>query len=114
MNFAIKPTNPSDWINITYPHYMYVEEFKAFKLLYDCNTTVNEIPNFMTYDHKVKKSITLSSQTTIPPGSSESFRATDFVELKNGFEVPLGAALYIDITPCCGNLSDENQTESAY
>lgn len=114
MNFALQPTNPSDLTNITYPHYMYVEEFRAFKLLYDCNTIVNEIPDFTSFDHKVKKSITLSSQTVLPSGSSESLRATDFVELKDGFEVPLGVSLYIDITPCVETLSNESQTENSY
>jgi hypothetical protein len=48
----------------------------------------------------VQKSITLSGATTIPAGSNISLRATDFIELKAGFEVPTGRELYLDVTPC--------------
>jgi len=51
-------------------------------------------------NYAVKKSISLSSTTTIPQNNKICLRATDFIELKNGFEVPLGAELYLDVTPC--------------
>ena len=90
----LPPTSPS------FTEYMYVDYIKVHQLKCDKYTVVNEISNFNTYNYAVKKSITLSGATTIPAGSNISLRATNFIELKNGFEVPLGAELYLDINPC--------------
>ena len=80
--------------------YFDINYFRYYKLKYDCKTNVTQIPNFNTYNYAVKKSISLSSTTTIPPNSNITLRATDFIELQAGFEVPAGAELYLDITPC--------------
>ena len=88
--------------NSSFEEYMYVDYVKVYQLKYDCNTVVNEIPNFNAYCYTVKKSISLSGATTIPPNSNISLRATDFIELKPGFEVPLGAELYLGVNPCSG------------
>jgi beta-glucanase (GH16 family) len=77
---------------------MLVDYVKVYNLKFDKSTVVNEISNFNTYNYAVKKSITLSGATTIPAGSNISLRATDFIELKAGFEVPTGRELYLDIT----------------
>jgi len=89
--------------NATYlEHYMYVDHVKVYQL--KCSDkVVNEISDFGTYCYTVKKSITLSGATTIPAGSNISLRATDYIELKSGFEVPLGAKLYLDINSCSGS-----------
>jgi hypothetical protein len=86
---------------------MYVNQINAYELKSDCdnNTALNEILDFEAYDYKVKKSITMSNATTIPQGNNISLRASDFIELKAGFEVPLGAELYLDINPCDGSSS---------
>jgi beta-glucanase (GH16 family) len=86
--------------NTIFPNYMYIDQANAYKLKCDKNTVVNEISNFNTFNYAVKKSITLSGVTKIPPNSKISLKATNFIELKNGFEVPLGAELYLDITAC--------------
>jgi len=80
--------------------YMYVDYVKVYSLKCDGNKeAVNEIPNFNTYNYAVKKSITMSNATTIPSGNIH-LRATDFIELKPGFEVPLGKELFLDVSPC--------------
>ena len=90
----LPPTSPS------FTEYMYVDYIKVYQLKCDKYTVVNEISNFNTYNYAVKKSITLSGATTIPKNSNIFLRATDFIELKPGFEVPLNAELYLDINPC--------------
>ncbi|MCL2313024.1 MAG: glycoside hydrolase family 16 protein [Firmicutes bacterium] len=78
---------------------MRVDYVRVHKLICD-KTPVNEIPNFNTYNYAVKKSISLSNATTIPANSNIFLRATDFIELKSGFEVQTGRELYLDVTPC--------------
>jgi len=84
----------------TLHEHMYVDYVKVYQLKCDKNTVVNEISNFNTYNYAVKKSITMSGATTIPANSNISLRATDFIELKAGFEVQTGRELYLDVTPC--------------
>ena len=92
----LPPTSPA------FQEYMYVDYVKVYQLKCDKTTVVNEISNFNTYNYAVKKSITMSNATTIPSGSNITLRATDFIELKSGFEVQTGRELYLDITPCDG------------
>jgi len=86
--------------NSLFPLNMVIDYVKVYQLKCDKLTIVNEISNFSTFNYAVKKSISLSGATTIPANSNISLRATDFIELTNGFEVPLGVELYLDITPC--------------
>ena len=85
---------------------MYVDYIKVHQLKYDCDTTVvNEIYDFNTYNYAVKKSITLSGATNFGTITSEkrrsiSLRASDFIALQPGFEVPLGVDIYMDVNPC--------------
>ena len=81
---------------------MYVDYVKVYQLKCS-NTIINEIPNFNEYCYTVKKSISLSSATTIPAGENITLRATDYIELANGFEVPPNTELYLDINPCSGS-----------
>ena len=90
----LPPTSPY------FEEYMYVDYVKVYNLKCDKNTVVTQIPNFNTYNYAVKKSISLSNTTTIPAGSNITLRATDFIELKAGFEVPTGRTLYLYVTPC--------------
>jgi deoxycytidylate deaminase len=41
----------------------------------------------------------MSNATTIPSGNIH-LRATDFILLSPGFEVPAGKELYLDVNPC--------------
>jgi len=90
----LPPTSPP------FTEYMYVDYVRVYSLKCDGKEVVNEIPNFNTYNYAVKKSITMSNATTIPSGQNIHLRATDFIELKAGFEVPVGRELYLDVTPC--------------
>jgi len=83
-----------------FEYFMYVDYVKVYGLKCDKNTVINEISNFNNYDYAVKKSITMSGATTIPTNSKITLRANDFIELKPGFYAPLGANLYLDVSPC--------------
>ncbi len=78
---------------------MLVDYVKVYSLKCDGQIVV-EIQSFSSYNNLVKKSITMSNLTTIPANSNISLRATDFIELKLGFEVPTGRELYLDVSPC--------------
>jgi beta-glucanase (GH16 family) len=86
--------------NTIFPNYMYVDQLNHYKLKYDCKTVVNEISNYNTFNYAVKKSISLSGASSLSSGQNVSLRATNFIELNAGFEVPTGAELYLDINPC--------------
>jgi beta-glucanase (GH16 family) len=85
-----------------FPNFMYVDKIGVYQLKYDCQTVINEITNYNEphYNYAVKKSITLSGISSLDSLENVSLRATDFIELKSGFEVPEGAELYLDINPC--------------
>jgi len=78
-----------------------IDYFKVYHLQCDNTPVIN--PNFASYDYKVKKSIIMGGATTVPQNSNIVLRATDFIELQPGFEVPLNTEIYLDVTPCVGN-----------
>ena len=80
--------------------YMNVDYVRTYSLRCDDETVVWDIPNFSTYDYKVKKSITLSDETLIPVEGEVSLRATQYIELRPGFEVPEEGTLFLDVCPC--------------
>jgi len=82
------------------PNYMYIDQANVYKLKYECDSIVNEIHNYDEFYYAVKKSISLSSVSSLFSGENVSLRATDYIELESGFEVPYGAELYLDINPC--------------
>jgi len=86
--------------NSIFPNYMYLDQANVYRLKCDTRTVVTQIPDFNTFNYAVKKYISLSSTTVIPPNSNISLRAAEYIELTNGFEVPLGAELYLDVNPC--------------
>jgi beta-glucanase (GH16 family) len=99
------------YLNPPFEEKMYVDYVKVYSLKCACDTTaVVEIYNFNTYNYAVNKSISMSSATVIPSNSNICLRATDFIELKTGFEVPLGAEIYLDVNPC--DISKKNVEES--
>lgn len=107
INVAISPKGCGNDItgSTIFPNSMYVDQANGYCLKCDKNRVINEIANFNTFYYAVKKSITLSGATTIPSNSKISLKATDFIELKNGFEVPIGAELTLDVTSCENTLS---------
>jgi beta-glucanase (GH16 family) len=88
--------------NALFPNSMLVDLCNVYQLKYDCskNETINSFSDFANYYYAVKKSITLSGNTILPSGSDISLRATDYIELQNGFTVNEGAELYLDNNPC--------------
>jgi len=107
-NLAIEP----DYLPSTstpFQEYMYVDYFKVYKLKYNCNAVITEAQgngyDFNNYTSDVKKSC-IFKNTSIPSGKNIFVRTTDFIELKENFEVPLGASLYLDNSPCDGDCAD--------
>lgn len=106
INVWLYPYKPYQITSSTiFPNYMYIDQINGYCLKCDKDRVINEIANFNTFYYAVKKSITLSGATTIPPNSKISLKATNFIELKNGFEVPIGAELTLAVTSCEYKLS---------
>jgi len=99
LNVALYPWDNVVNSNTVFPNYMYIDQANAYRLRCDGEPVV-EIPNYNAFNYGVKKSITLSGVSSLKAGEDIYLRATDFIELKEGFEVPIGAELYLDITPC--------------
>ena len=102
INLSLFPPtwNKCSFNDALFPAYMYVDQCNVYRLKCDKDTVVNEILNYNTFNYAVKKSISLSSISSLSSGANVSLRATDYIELKAGFEVPLGAELYLDVNPC--------------
>lgn len=83
-----------------FPSYMYIDHIKVYQLKMDCNTVVNNISNFSTFNYAVKKSIALGSSTTVPSNSAITLRATDYLEMNAGFKIPLGTEFTLYPTSC--------------
>lgn len=80
--------------------YMLIDYIKTYTLKCDNQSVIFDIADFNTFDFSVKKSITLSGNTIIPTSSYISLRATDYIELQPGFEVPVDGNLYLDVCQC--------------
>lgn len=85
-----------------FPFKLLVDYVKVYKLQFDCSTSVIPLDfNYATFDHKVKKSITLGQQAgQMQQGQSIALRAKDFVLMTDGFEVPIGADFYANNYEC--------------
>jgi len=92
-----------------FQEYMIVDHISYYELKLNCNAVITESQgdgyNFNNYVSNLKKSCTFKN-TTIPVGKDIFVRTTDFIELKENFEVPIGASLYLDNSPCDGDCSD--------
>lgn len=95
LNLAMAP-----WVSggssSDYPGDYRITQANVFELQCDTNTNVTIIPDFSTYNYAVKKTISLCHTTTIPSNAKISLRAQEYIELKNGFEIPLGAQVYFE------------------
>jgi beta-glucanase (GH16 family) len=83
-----------------FPSRMYIDYVRVYKLNIDNNTINSCNYNFANYDDVAKKSITIGGNgciNSIPTGSNVSLRATEKIELKGDFSVPLGSELYLDV-----------------
>jgi len=105
LNFGLASSRPPDQ-STPFPSIMEVDYVKVYQLRCDKNTPVYEITNYDNpqapnyYNYAVKKLISLSGTSSLTAGQNVSLRAAEYIELTNGFEVPLGAELYLDISPC--------------
>ena len=86
--------------NTTFPKDMVINQINIYSL--KCadsnpNITISDFKNFN--DYGVKESITING-FAMSNRDRISLRATDYIELKPGFEAPLGAELYLDVHPC--------------
>jgi len=103
-NFVISgepPLPTQDWC----PDEMTVDYIKVYKLKCDCNNTASITNNteLTAYDYKVKKSLSIGSlgnNITIPSSSKVVFRATDFIEITQNFELPTGSELELITHDC--------------
>ena len=92
---GIKPPNAE--VNTNYPQYMMVSNVKICEMKCDSTSIVWDIPNFYTYNYALKKIISLGNNTTIPNNTSISLRATDYIEWRDGFEIPIGTNVYFEV-----------------
>ncbi len=76
------------------------EYVRVYRLKLDCGTIVTRIPDFSTYYYALKKSIELDGTTIVPSGSTISLRATDYINLLPGFEVPNGTDFSLNTNTC--------------
>lgn len=103
INFALaskSQTNNQIGTTTIFPNYMYVDYFNYYKLICDTTSEVNEIADYNTFDYGLKKSIKLSNLSSLDTNQNIYLKAKDFIELSNGFEVPIGATLDLHITQC--------------
>jgi beta-glucanase (GH16 family) len=93
------PPDPSTLV----PQYMSINYFRYYRLKTDCNiaqiVTANNFDFTNAANLKLKKSYTITS-SMIPSGSNVTIRATDFIEMGNGFEVPANTEFNAVTTPC--------------
>lgn len=75
------------------------DNFKYYRLKTDCSNGISQSSfNFSSHDYKVQKYYSLSN-STVPSGSDVTLRATDYIQLENGFTVPLGS-IFTAVTHC--------------
>ena len=107
VNVALFPFSDNAYTHISnnsiLPNYMFVDKLNGYQL--DCDDSgqdVVEILDFSLYNYKIKKTISLSGQTTIPSNSSIAVYAKDYIMLNDGFYVPIGCEFSADICQKCG------------
>ena len=77
-----------------------IEYVKIYTLQTDCDSIIiRDNFDFTTHFYSLKKSYQLSN-SVVPVGFPVTIRATDEIELQEGFEVPLGAEFCAMITEC--------------
>lgn len=83
------------------PYEFEIDYIRVYELKIDCNNDFYSSYGYSNFDNKVKRHIELSSP--IPMWQNFSFRATQSIDLENGFEVPLGSSVYINNSDCENN-----------
>ena len=78
-----------------------LDYLRIWKLKKDCNTVVNDIPNWNTYVWGLKKKINLSGATTFASNASRYLYSIDGFDLNTGFEVSNSCSLELWTIPDC-------------
>ena len=89
-----------------FPGEMKVDWIRAYKLKYDCGTTIDSCQySFTTANSPVLKRISIGGSgcvNTVPQGADIYLRASEGIEISGDFTVPSGAELFLDSNPCLG------------
>lgn len=91
LTFQISKDEPPN-ASTTFPLYWQFKNFKYYRLKTDCANGITQTNiNFAgRSDYKVQKFYSLTN-TTVPNNSNVVIRATDYIEFKGEFTVPLGS-----------------------
>jgi beta-glucanase (GH16 family) len=98
-NLAITPWNLPDE-STPFPSSMRIDFLRIYEPLADDESIDSCTVDFSEYDWQVKKEITIGGEgcsNEIPVGEDITLRATDGIEIRGDFTVPLGAQLYLDV-----------------
>ncbi len=91
----------TDSSNIVLPNWMLVDSVNVYQLICHEDSVVNVVYDYDTFAYGIKKSITINGITrALTSGENVFFKATDFIEIKKDFEVPLGSEMFLQIMEC--------------
>lgn len=92
-----------DTVNTVFPFQIQVDYVRVYQLKIECDTTRSVcIYAPATYD-SIYQSLTFGGGActpTITPSSNTTFRATDFIELDEGFTADSTVEMLLDVIPC--------------
>ncbi len=88
-----------------YPAKMYIDYFKYYQLKGNCSPAVSVCNyNFASHTNTTKQSYDIGGigcSDIVPSNQYYVYRASSHVELKDGFEVPIGSSFLADANPYC-------------
>lgn len=87
--------------NTILPYAYDIDYVRVSKLQCDNDRVITDIPDFSQYYYAVKKSISMGSATTFPTNTTTYLHATDFIEMRPGFEVSGTTQVKMIIDPPC-------------
>jgi hypothetical protein len=88
-----------------FPDKMTIGYIKVHKLKCDCvnPATIPDTPTLTAFTYEVKQSISIGSSgntVTVPNSTKVVFRATDYIEITQNFELPAGSEMELITHPC--------------
>ncbi len=92
---------------------MTIKYIKVHKLKCDCNNpaSIPDTPTLDSFTYEVKQSISIGSSgntVTVPSSTKVVFRATDYIEITQNFELPAGSEMELITHPCPDNINIKN------
>lgn len=87
--------------NTIMPYAYDIDYIKVYNLICDDETVVYDIPDFSQYYYAVKKSISMGNNTVFPADTLTYLHATDYIEMRPGFEVSGSSQVKFIIDPSC-------------